>query len=65
VALRVTYHYAAFSSSGPPPAPITLDSSYRAAAIAAIDLQLERGGARLAALLNSLLGHRESRRAGP
>jgi hypothetical protein len=65
VALRVTYHYPAFSSSGPPPELITLDSSYRAAAIAAIDLQLERGGARLGALLNSLLGHRESRRAGP
>jgi hypothetical protein len=62
VALRVTYHYTGFSSSGPPPEPITLDSSYRAAAIAAIDLQLERGGARLGALLNTLLGRRESRR---
>jgi len=63
VALRVAYHYSGFSSSGPPPQPITLDASYRAAAIAAIDLQLERGGARLGALLNALLGHRESRRA--
>jgi len=61
VAVRVTYHYSAFSSSGPPPEPITLDASYRAAAIAAIDLQLERGGARLGALLNALFGHRESR----
>jgi len=60
VALRVTYHYSAFSSSGPPPEPIALDPSYRTAAIAAIDLQLERGGARLGALLNALFGHRES-----
>jgi hypothetical protein len=65
VALKVTYHYPAFSPSGPPLDPITLDSAYRAAAIAAIDRQLERGGARLGALLNSLLGHRESRRTGP
>jgi hypothetical protein len=64
VALRVTYHYPAFSPSGPPLEPITLDSSYRAAAIAAIDRQLERAGARLGALLNSLLGHREPRRTG-
>jgi hypothetical protein len=64
VALRVTYHYSAFSSSGPPLDPITLDSSYRAAAIAAIDLQLERGGARLAALLNALFGHREPSHVG-
>jgi len=65
VALRVAYRYAAFSSSGPPPALIALDSSYRAAATVAIDLQLERGGARLGALLNSLLVRREPRRAGP
>jgi hypothetical protein len=64
IALRVTYHYPAFSPSGPPLEPITLDSSYRAAAIAAIDRQLERAGARLGALLNSLLGHREPRRTG-
>jgi hypothetical protein len=65
VALRVTYHYPAFSPSGPPRDPVVLDSSYRAVAIPAIDRQLERGGARLGALLNSVLGHRESRRAGP
>ena len=58
VALRVAYHYPSFSPSGPPLEPVTLDSAYRAAAGAAIDRQLERGGARLAALLNALLGHR-------
>jgi hypothetical protein len=57
VALRVAYHYPAFSPSGPPLEPVALDSSYRTAAIVAIDRQLERGGARLGALLNSLFGH--------
>jgi hypothetical protein len=56
VALRVAYHYPAFSPSGPPLEPIALDASYRAAAITAVDRQLERGGARLGVLLNSLLG---------
>lgn len=65
VALRVAYHYPAFSPDGPPLEPITLDSSYRAAAVAAIDRQLERGGVRLGALLNSLLGHGGSRHTSP
>ena len=55
LALRVVYHYPAFSPAGPPMDPIVLDASYRTAALATIDRQLELGGARLAALLNSLL----------
>jgi hypothetical protein len=55
LALRVAYHYSAFSPAGPPVDPIVLDASYRTAALATIDRQLELGGARLAALLNSAL----------
>jgi hypothetical protein len=56
LAEHVVYHYPAFSPAGPPSDPITLDPAYRTAALAAIDQQLERGGARLAAVLNALLG---------
>ncbi len=56
VAVRVVYHYPGFSPSGPPAPAITLDAAYRAAAAPVIDHQLELGGARLAALLNSLIG---------
>jgi hypothetical protein len=56
VARQVVYHYPGFSPSGPPAAPVTLDAAYRAAAASVIDHQLELGGARLAALLNSLIG---------
>lgn len=56
VAVRVVYRYPGFSASGPPAMPITLDAAYRAAAAPVIDRQLELGGARLAALLNSLIG---------
>ena len=55
IAVADTYHYPGFSSKGPPMDPVTLDESYRAQAMKDIDQQLERGGARLAALLNSLL----------
>jgi hypothetical protein len=55
VGVHVTYHYPGFSTSGPSADPIVLDSAYRAAAATTIDQQLQRGGARLAALLNSIL----------
>jgi hypothetical protein len=55
LAERVAYHYPGFSPAGPPHDAIALDAAYRDAALATIDQQLERGGARLAALLNSIL----------
>ena len=55
LAERVAYHYAGFSPAGPPPGPIALDAAYREAALTTIDQQLERGGARLAAVLNAIL----------
>lgn len=55
VAVRVVYRYPSFSLTGPGPDPITLDDAYRAAAMTTIDTQLRLGGARLAALVNSLL----------
>jgi nuclease S1 len=54
VARRVAYHYPGFSLAGPPGEPVTLDAAYRAAAMTAIDRQLELSGARLGALLNAL-----------
>jgi hypothetical protein len=56
VALRVVYSYPGFSPAGPSAAPVTLDAAYRAAAAPVIDRQLQLGGARLAALLNALIG---------
>jgi len=56
VAIQVVYRYPGFSSDGPPTTAVTLDAAYRAEAARAIDLQLQLGGARLAALLNSLIG---------
>jgi hypothetical protein len=56
LALSVAYQYPGFSPDGPPAAPVTLDPAYREAAIATIDRQLALAGARLAALLNALLG---------
>jgi nuclease S1 len=58
VALRVAYRYPGFSLAGPPGQPIELDAVYRAAALTAIDRQLELGGARLASLLNALSDER-------
>lgn len=55
VAVRVVYRYAGFTPTGPTPEPVTLDEAYRQAAAPVIDRQLQLGGARLAALLNSLL----------
>ena len=55
VAVADTYHYPGFSPKGPPADPVALDQAYRAQAMKDIDQQLARGGARLAALLNSLL----------
>jgi hypothetical protein len=55
IAVAHTYHYPGFSPKGPPADPVALDEAYRAQAIKDIDQQLTRGGARLAALLNSLL----------
>lgn len=52
VAVEVAYHYPTFSPTGPTTDPVTLNADYRSAALVAIDLQLERAGARLAALLN-------------
>jgi hypothetical protein len=54
-AVRVTYAYPSFSPAGPGPDPIALNDAYRTRAVAAIDRQLQLGGHRLAALLNSLL----------
>jgi hypothetical protein len=54
VAVHVVYHYPEFSIGGPPKDPITLSDAYRATAVTTIDRQIEIGGARLAALLNSL-----------
>jgi hypothetical protein len=56
LATHVAYHYPGFSPAGPPIDPITLSSAYRTAALGTIDQQLERGGARLGAILNALLG---------
>ncbi len=55
VAVADTYHYPGFSATGPPADAVALDEAYRAQAMKDIDLQLQRGGARLAALLNTLL----------
>lgn len=55
VALRVVYRYPSFTLAGPSREPVTLDDAYRAAAAAAIDLQLALAGARLAAILNVIL----------
>ena len=54
LAERVAYHYPGFSPAGPPHESVALDAAYRDVALARIDQQLERGGARLAALLNAL-----------
>ncbi len=54
LAARVAYRYPSFSLTGPGPDPISLDDAYRAAAMVAIDRQLELAGARVAALLNDL-----------
>lgn len=56
VATRVVYGFPGFTPAGPPATAITLDADYRAAAMKVIDRQLQLGGARLAALLNSLIG---------
>ncbi len=55
LAVRVTYAYPSFLPTGPGADPITLDDAYRTRAGAAIDYQLQLGGARLAILLNSIL----------
>ncbi len=55
VAVRVVYRYRGFSPAGPPTQAVVLDDAYRAAAMPAIDRQLQLGGLRLAALLNVLL----------
>ena len=54
VATKIVYNYPAFSPAGPPTTAIALDPAYRTAAAQVIDRQLQLGGARLAALLNSL-----------
>jgi hypothetical protein len=56
VATQIVYRYPGFTPAGPPATAITLDTDYRLAAAKAIDRQLQIGGARLAALLNSLVG---------
>ena len=56
VATQVVYHYPGFTPAGPPTTAVTLDADYRVAAVKVIDRQLQLGGARLAALLNSLIG---------
>jgi len=56
VATQVVYRYPGFTPTGPPTTAVTLDAAYRDAAVKAIDRQLQLGGARLAALLNSLIG---------
>ena len=53
---RVVYRYPGFSAAGPPADPVTLDEAYRATAMTSIDRQLATAGARLAALLNALIG---------
>jgi len=58
VGVRFVYTYPSFSATGPGTDPITLDEPYRAAAITAIDRQLQLAGARLAALINFHLGLR-------
>ena len=55
VGLRVVYGYPSFAPTGPGPDPITLDDQYRAAAYAEIDRRQQLAGARLGALLTSLL----------
>ena len=55
IGLRVVYRYPSFLPTGPGPDPIVLDDAYRSAAIAEIDRRQQLAGARLAALLTSLL----------
>jgi hypothetical protein len=56
VATQVVYRYPGFTPAGPPATAVTLDAAYRIATAPVIDRQLQLAGARLAALLNSLLG---------
>jgi hypothetical protein len=52
---RVVYNYPSFSLTGPGPDAIALNDAYRKTAVAEIDRRLQLAGARLGALLNSLL----------
>jgi hypothetical protein len=67
LALRAVYTYPGFAPTGPPADLITLDAAYRDAALPIIERQLQLGGARLAALVNSLIGEKRvpSRRLFP
>jgi len=56
IALRDAYRYPGFSPDGPPKDPVALDEAYLARAAPVIDDQLMRGGARLGAVLNAILG---------
>lgn len=56
LAETVAYRYPGFSRSGPPADLVTLDQPYRDAAMKTIDQQLAIAGARLAAMLNDILG---------
>jgi nuclease S1 len=56
IALRVAYQYPEFSPAGPPKDAIALSQAYITKAAATMDRRLMTAGARLAMLLNGLLG---------
>ena len=56
LAVRVAYHYPEFSPAGPPKDTIALNEAYITQAAAAMDQRLTTAGARLAMLLNGILG---------
>jgi len=58
VALKAVYTYPGYSPAGPPQTPVTLSSDYITQAASLMDQQMMKGGARLAAIVNALLGRK-------
>jgi hypothetical protein len=56
IALRVAYHYPQFRPDGPPKDAVVLGEAYLTVAASTMDERLMTAGARLAALLNAILG---------
>jgi nuclease S1 len=59
VGLKAVYTYSGFSPAGPPQNPVTLSPDYITQAAATMDQQIMKGGARLAAVVNGLLGRKQ------
>ncbi len=60
IALKSVYRYPGFSPAGPPKDTVVLDDAYRQEAAKVVDEQLLLGGARLALVLNRILGGKSS-----